>query len=591
MSRWKFAGQMAVIVAAVVIIYIPAMRAGFVWDDEPLVTKNPLLRSVAGLGEIWAGGRIADYFPLTNNLFWLEYQAFGLNAAGYHIVNVLLQAADAVLIWVVLRRLGAPGAWLAALIFGIHPVHVESVAWISELKNTLSMLFFGLAILAWLEFEAEAPRRLRPPVAYGVALLCFLCACLAKTQVVVLPALLLLWAWWRAPAERHARSQFVRRELLRTLPFFALAAVLSLVTIWFQRRGLGGEQVIVGSFARRLANAAAAVWWYLCKVFAPISLTTVYRPWRFDAPSVASFAPLLALCTAMVTLAAASRRRRLPRAVLAALAYFVLMLLPVLGFFAMAYARSGTIVADHFQYFSDISMIALFCAALSWASKMESPRLRFGVHAVVVLVVTSAGAYSYERAGVYRDEETLWRDNFAKNPDTWQGHNRIGQIRFDAGKFADAAEHFQRAAKLKPGIADNHNALGLALCRLGQFNEGIAEYQKALAQKAGHSNADAGAATIHMNLANALAFLANNAADAGDESWRTTARYEGAIREYEVVLALTPRSAAAHRNLGIVFARTGRIEEAVRHLRIVLELAPNEPLAREALKAIEEQRR
>src|SRR5438309_985137 len=252
--------QAAAIVAAVALVYLPALHAGFVWDDEQLVTGNPLLRNFGGLVEIWSGGRTADYFPITNTVFWIEHHLFGDNAAGYHAVNILLQGADAVLVWLVLRRLKVPGAWLAGLIFGIHPVHAESVAWISELKNVLSMFFVLVSIFCFLAIEEK-----RLPGAfteYIASLVFFLLALLSKTQAVFLPVVLLLCAWWRGWLSETAKSISFRREVIRTSPFFLMAAVFSLVTIWFQNRGIGDEEIVTGSLIRRFANAGMAVWWY-----------------------------------------------------------------------------------------------------------------------------------------------------------------------------------------------------------------------------------------------------------------------------------------------------------------------------------------
>src|SRR6476469_5815741 len=164
-KRWEIA-KVAAIILAGVLPYLPALRGGFVWDDEPLITANPLMRTPSGLAEIWSGSRTADYFPVTNTVFWIEHHLFGANA---------------LLLWRVLRRLQIPGAFLAALIFAIHPINAESVAWISELKNVLSMFFFLISALLF--FEIEDQRILNRGVAYSASLVAFLLALLSKTQV------------------------------------------------------------------------------------------------------------------------------------------------------------------------------------------------------------------------------------------------------------------------------------------------------------------------------------------------------------------------------------------------------------------------
>ncbi len=612
-DHWQLAARIALIVVAVGLAYLPALRAGFVWDDQSLITANPLLRSFSGLAEIWSGARTADYFPVTNTIFWIESHLFGGHAAGYHALNILLQSANALLVWAVLRRLSVPGAWLAGLIFGIHPVHAESVAWISELKNLLSMFFYLVSLLCF--FEIEGKRVLSSSVAYVASLFFFLLALLSKTQVVFLPVALLLCAWWRRSSNLDESSGASRgraanrgsprfqREMIRTWPFFLIAVTFGLLTLWFQNRGIGEEEIVLGSFGRRLANAGMAVWWYTGKVFAPIRLMAVYPSWRFDSPRAVEWLPLLALIGVMSIFW--RWRDRWARSFLFAFAYFVVALVPVLGFLRMAYARSGTLVADHFQYFADISLIALFGAGV--ARLLESRRrwIKIVTGAVVTLLLGVMGSYTWARTKIYRNEETLWQDNFSKNPDAWQGHNRIGQLFFDQGKFAEAAQHFERATKLKPELPDNYNSLGLAYCRLDRFEEGIVEYRKALQLRGEKSSTakSAGVATMRTNLANALTLTANNLIDSAQtlleqgaviaaEANRKAAleRYEEAISEYEKALELEPQHPAIHRNLGLVLIRLGRYDEAVAHLQTVLRLVPNEPIAREALDAIERQR-
>ncbi|PYK76792.1 MAG: hypothetical protein DME38_15830 [Verrucomicrobia bacterium] len=601
-KRWEIA-KVAAIILAGVLPYLPALRGGFVWDDEPLITSNLLLRTSSGLGEIWAGSRTADYFPLTNTVFWIEHHLFGNNATGYHALNILLQAANALLLWRILLRLKIPGAFLAGLIFAIHPVHAESVAWISELKNVLSMFFFLISALFF--FEIEDQRFLNRTVAYSASLVAFLLALLSKTQVVFLPVALLLCAWWRnSPVEpkRQGKGNSLRlqRAIVRTVPFFLIAIVFGLITIWFQNRGIGEEEIILGPFTRRLTNAGMAIWWYAKQVFAPVQLMAVYPQWRFDTPALVEWLPLFAIIGGLLLL-----WRRHSRGLLLAFAYFIIALLPVIGIVRMSYARSGALVADHLQYFADISLIALFSAGVArlWSNGRHEIRI---VTATVILVLLGLmGSYTWARAGVYRDEQTLWQDNFSKNPNTWQGHNRVGQLLFKQEKFAEAAPHFERAVQLKPELADNYNLLGLVYCRLQRFEEGIAQYRKGLQLNEGRPSTaqSVSTATMRVNLANALSLTGNsfsNLAQAASERGDVTAaqadtkeadaRFTEAIEQYEKALAIEPEHPAIHRNLGILLSRLGRNEEAIPHLRKVLQLVPNEPSAREILDMIEAQR-
>jgi Flp pilus assembly protein TadD len=583
---WKTTAAVAVIAIATALVYLPVRQAGFVWDDEQLITGNPLLRDVSGLAEIWSGGRTADYFPITNTIFWIEHHIFGENTGAYHIVNVVLQAANALLVWFVLQRLNVPGAWLAGLIFAIHPVNAESVAWISELKNVLSLFFALLSTICF--FEIEDQRLLGRATAYFASICFFVLSLLSKSQAVFVPIVLLLCGWWRSGSADKGSS---RREAIRTLPFFLAALGFGLVTIWFQNRGIGGEEIVTGSLGRRIVNAAMALWWYGAKVFVPVRLVAIYPPWRFGSVRGWEFLPLIGLGALILLLW--SWRDRGTRGAFFAAVCFIVALSPVLGFFRMAYLRSGTLVADHLQYFADVSLIALFGAGVACIWRRAGSVVRSATTALVAIALIVLGSYTSMRAEVFHDEEALWSDTLSKNPDAWQGHARLGKLFFDQRRYADALSHLQRAVELKPDLADNRNLLGLDYCRLERFEEGISEYRMALQLKQSNSSAaeTESVATIRTNLANALAITANNLSTGTSEiSQEAKRRYDEAIDQYERALELEPRHPAIHRNLGMVLARLGRYEEAASHLRTTLEMVPNEPVARETLKEIEAKR-
>src|SRR6266704_1446876 len=391
---WRKPALVAAIIIAVVVVYLPVLRGDFVWDDFLLITGNPLLQNFSGLLEIWSGGRTADYFPLTNTVFWIEHHLFGVNANGYHAVNILLQIANALLVWRLLKRLNIPGAWLAGLIFGIHPVHVASVAWISELKNLLAMFFALLSVLCFLKLDDKRVRN--SAITYAASLVFFGLALLSKTQVVFLPFVLLLCAWWRDEKSAGTKTNHdLRRNVIRSWPFFLLAIVLGLVTMWFQNRGIGEEEIVIGSLPRRFVNAAMAIWWYAGHLFAPVRLMAIYPNWRFDSPRVLEWLPLIVLIGILVGLW--HWRNHGTGGAFFAVACFVVTLLPVLGLARMAYVRSGTLVADHLQYFADVPLLALFCAGVVYAWNQRRRAAKIATATIVTLLVGAMGTYAFAR--------------------------------------------------------------------------------------------------------------------------------------------------------------------------------------------------
>jgi tetratricopeptide (TPR) repeat protein len=550
------------LMAATVVVYAPAMSAGFIWDDPQLLTRNPLIRDPAGIWKVWFVPAVTDYFPVTASVWWLEFrlgnffnwwnvdyllQHAGATVNGYHVVNILLHGIAAVLTWRVLRTLRVPGAWVAGLIFAVHPVCAESVAWVSELKNTLSQVLFLLTLLAYLRFEA-AGRWLT----YIIALVFFCLSSFAKPSVVPLPAVLLLYAWWQ-------RGAITRWDVIRSIPFFVVACLVGVMTAAVQAvYAIGAEVIPMGGAASRVANAGMAVWFYLWKLICPLNLSPIYPTWKITAPEWYEFLPGILFLAILV----ACWRWRVSapaRAVLAALGYYTIMLLPVLGFVSMSYMRL-TLVADHFQYIAMMSIIALLvAAAVRWL-----PGWTWTPVAVVVLVTLST--LTWAQAAIYRDEETLWTETLKMNPDTWQGHNLLGVAQWKKGganNTAAAFEHFRRAVELKPENPEAHNNLGLAYAARGQTDLAITEYKRAISIRDD--------AAIRTNLAVTLDRLQ---------------RYDEAEEHFRKALRMDLRNASRYANLGYVLMQQKRWDEATQLFRKALQLDPNQPEAKKNLALI-----
>jgi len=448
----------ALLVLLTVLAYIPVLGNGFIWDDDLLITHNRMVQAPDGIHRFWLTTEAPDYYPLMGSVWWLEWRVWGNNARGYHAVNVALHAVNVLLIWMILRKLKIPGAWLAALAFGVHPVNVSTVAWISEQKNTLSMLFYAVAILLYLRFNEDVSTQAATPVPpgiwYGLSLAAFVMALLSKSAVVMLPVVLLGCVWW-------VYGRVRRRDFLRICPFFALSLVLGVVTVWFQySRVLKWYAVRTDGFASQLASAGWAPWFYLYKALLPLNLCMVYPMWNVDATRWVSYVPGIALlgCVALFWW----KRNSWGRALLFGSGYFVATLFPVLGFFDQGFYRYS-LVADHWQYYSIVGVIALVVAGGETISqRLDREQRRYlGVFAGVVVVIL--GALTWQRSEVFHNGTTLFTDNLVHNPRSWVAHNNLGMELIKAGRKQEGIEHFRQALKLNPDFSDAQNNLARAL--------------------------------------------------------------------------------------------------------------------------------
>ena len=474
-----------VLVVVTFVAYQPTWHAGFIWDDDDHLTANPAMTAPHGLKLIWSSLAVGRYYPLTLTTFWVQRRLWGLHPLPYHLVNVLLHAANGVLVFFILRRLRIPAAWLAAMVWALHPVNVESVAWITELKNTQSGLFFFLAVWCFLRFDAGARRRW-----YGLALLCGLAALLSKPSTVVLPLALLLCVWWE-------RGSWRRADILRIAPFLILALGMSALTVIEQRGHIQRESTAEWNLgmAERLVIAGKAVWFYASKVLWPVRLTFVYPRWDLAARSFRSWLPLAGLVVGSVLLGI-RRRQSWARAGLFGCGFFVLALLPVLGFIDVYYFRYS-FVADHFQYLASLGLISLAASMGAAVCERTGQRGRdWGVVAAAMVLLT-LGVFTWRQARIYHNSETVWGDTLAKNPRCWMAHNNLGVALVLLGRVQEAKEHYEQSLQINPRNAQAHNNLGDILLREGKVVDAIGRYEQALRIKPDYAEA-------HNNLGAAL---------------------------------------------------------------------------------------
>ena len=535
-----------VILLAVLSAYGPVYRAGFIWDDDDYVTQNQTLREPGGLSRIWfEPGATPQYYPLTFTSFWLEHRLWGLHPAGYHAVNVLLHAANAILVWRLLVLLGLPCAWLVGLYFGLHPVHVESVAWITERKNTLSGFFYLLAMWTW--FRARPPERdpssLRAqPLAYGVTLLLFAAALASKTVTCSWPAAVLLVVWWK-------RGRLDVSAWMPMLPFFLLGLTGAIATVHMEAthvRAVGPEWALEGLV--RLLIALRGLWFYALKLLWPVDLVFVYPRVVPDPGTPADWWPFG--LTVLLGGWMLARRRQLGRGPFAALFFFMGTLFPALGFINV-YPMRYTFVADHYVYLAGLGLLTLFGAGLALLLSRSRIPARVAAPALA-LAALAFGVGTWRQSLMYRDLETLWTTTLSRNPAAWIAHNNLGLLRHAAGRVEEAVTHYRAAWTLNPAAPEVLTNLGNAEAEKRDWAEAEGWHRAALAIR---SDFPPG----WYNLGNCL---------------MEQGRLEEAADAYAQAIRHKPRYPEALSNLGKTRARQGRLSEALRHYRRSLELEP-----------------
>lgn len=647
-SRPVLYGNLAIVLATF-LAYLPAAFGGFIWDDDAYITQNNALRSLDGLKHIWSQVHATpQYYPLVHSTFWLEYHLWGLNPVGYHLINILLHALGAILLWCVLREIQLPGGWLAAMIFALHPVHVESVAWVTERKNVLSAVFYFAAALCYFRFERSdiGPGKSRW-LYYSGALALFGAALLSKTVTCSLPAALLLVLWWK-------KARLSRQDVLPLMPFFLIGAGMGLLTAWIEKHHVGAQgKDWAFTPVDRCLIAGRALWFYASKLVWPAHLTFIYPRWKINAAAWWQWMfPAAAVCVVAILWL---RRGKIGRGPLVAVLFFAGTLLPALGF-VNVYPMRFSFVADHFQYLASIGLIVLCAAALSRLPQIVSGAL-----------LLALGLLTWQQTHIYHDVDTLWRDTLAKNPNCWLACNDLGLDLYKKGQvdaaialhrrsiglnpddfvapanlgielaakddFSEAEKYYRMALGLHPtDAASIRNNLGLALFKSGNPEKAVTEYQQALKERPdmieswdnlGEAYEELGssdkaedcfrkALRIRPDFAIALYDLGNLLADRKQYD-EAIACYKDAIRSQpdffdanfnlaatlveigktneagpyvDASLRIPTTDPQAHFNLGRLLLELGRRDAAVSQIKTALRLNPDFPQAKEQLRAL-----
>lgn len=566
-----------ILVVATIFIYRPAWNGGFIWDDDVYIKSNELLTAPDGLRRIWLSlDSPSQYFPLVYTTFRFERALWGLNPTGYHWVNLILHVANSLLVWAVLARLKVPGAWLAGAIFALHPVQVESVAWITERKNVLMAFFFLLTLLAWIAFVDERTRR--SWLFYGLALILYLLALSAKATACTLPAALLLILWLK-------KKPITWKRIFQIIPFLVLGLAMGALTIWWERYHQGTSRALFPFLSpiERVLVASRAVWFYLGKLIWPSNLTFIYPRWDIAPTHFLNYIWLLAglvVCVAIYFL-----RRYVGRSIEVAAAFYVATLSPVLGFI-MLYTFRYTFVADHYQYLASIGPIALGSAGLvnlAQTFKNIRPLILTAALCMVALLAT----LTWRQAGMYGNIETLWRTTLARNPSCWMAHNNLGIVLFERGQLDEAITHYRTTLQMQPDFWDADYNLGTALLGKGRVDEAIFYCNKAVAMQPNDPDA-------RVALANAL--VQNKQIDDAIVHYQKAvtirpdyflARYglghallekgelDAAIENCRAALLIQPGNADCHTVLAIALDERGQSAEAIQHYERALEISPH----------------
>ena len=528
----------------VAVVYFPAFLAGFVWDDR-IFTGSPLVRDWSGLWRIWFSPaeieNEAHYWPLLYTTFWLEHKLWGYAPAGYHVVNVLLHLANTLLLWRLLGRLGlaASGAWLVAAVFAVHPLHVESVAWVMERKDVLSGLFYLAAFSAWVRF-VEEPRPKPRRRSYLVALAAFVLGLLSKSIVVTLPAALAIWHWWK-------QGRVTGADLFRLAPFFAIGLAFAVADMAFSSTR---EPISLGySMIERTLIAAHALWFYAGKLVWPAELAVIYPHWEVSVTDPLAWgyvAAAVALAAALWLL-----RHRIGRGPLAGALFFAVTLSPVLGFVDYGYMQFS-FVADRYQYLAGIGLTVVLAGAAAHGAGKLPEAGRKGAMGVAGVVLIVLGTLTWRQAGIYRDGVTFFSHVIAHNPTAREAHRNLGEALTQEGRWEEALAAFHIAVDLAPEEAREHSNVGAALIMLNRMDEAEEPLRHALA--------------LNPRSKYALQNLA------AMEAMRT--RHGEALDLYRRLVEVSPRNPSAHHGLGTALYHLGRPDEALESLERALALDP-----------------
>jgi len=602
------------LVVLVVVAYIPAMSNGFVWDDDLHITQNVLLRTNDGLRKIWfEPGSWPHYYPLVLTSFWIQYHLWGYDPFGYHVTNIIIHGLSAVLLWLILRKLNISGSWLAASIFALHPVHVESVAWASENKNILSGFFYLSSLLVYIYFVFQ--NRVVKTIPYNnqqlvklfhskqetalyfSALILFLCALFAKTVTCSLPAVILLLIWWK-----HGR--ITRNDLLFLLPFFVFGLILGLSTVWTELYNVGSSGMTWKlTYIERILIAGRSFWFYIGKLIWPVNFAFIYPKWDINTNVWWQYI-FPSGCLALLLLLLLFRKKTGDGPLVAAL-IFGGTLFPALGFFNL-FTMRYSYVADHFQYLASISLITLFSVGLTRLLKQYDKIFKGKAFKLIIygMILIIFGVIVWNESYKFKSLETLWRDTIAKNPKAALAHLNLSIILTEQRNYDEAIHHAKRAIQVNPSLYEPYNSMGNALSKKKKYNEAIKYYAKAI-QTAEVAQVSSAVMAFHFNMGKVLVDVGkinegishfNKALELNPDyveahnnlgsAFLKERKYNKAIKHFAEAIRIKPSLHYPYANMGVALVKIGRVNEGISYLNKALKIKPDYMLARQNLQKI-----
>ncbi len=523
----KLLAGIVTIVAITFLFYARVWNNGFIWDDDSYITKNETLKTLEGLKRIWIEpGATHQYYPLTFTVLWIEHKLWGYEPLGYHLVNVFLHALNAILIWFILRRLMIGGAFFAACLFAVHPVHVESVAWVTELKNVLSGAFYLLSLWFYLVFWEKKYKNFG---LYGISLFLFICGLLSKTVVCTLPVIVLLILWWKA-------DNLKPKDIKYLIPHFFIGVLLGIFTAWFERHTAGAHGIYWDfSLLERCLLAAKALWFYAGKLIWPHPLLFFYPRWTIDATEWIQYIPLLGTFVLLIGLW--SLRKKTGKGALVAVLFFITSLFPALGFFNIYFMRYS-LVANHFNYLSSLGILVLLSAIGASFLRKYPQYLRYGISIALILVL---GILTQGATTMYKNEMTLYNSILTTDPNNLMAYNNRGLVYESSGQYDLALSDYEKAIELGPAFVEAHNNRGLLYEAKGQYDLALADYNRILMLEPQYQ--------VHYNRGNIYFKLK---------------QYDLALFDYNRAILLNPKCVDAYNNRAIVYSLLGQYNLAIK---------------------------